>query len=143
MRDFLRIRAHGVRWRALAVWGVLPAIGCDERDRLTFPPPNDGVGPVTTVDQPNGADTTVSPGATLFVNGRTTDPDGVDTVYFLVTGGNQNFHPFHPNPASTEVRFGIPLTTAGHAGETFVVQIHGVDALGNQGGTSTRSIHIR
>jgi hypothetical protein len=122
---------------------MLLVTGCNERDRLTFPTPSDGVGPVTTIDQPNGADTTVVAGSDFFVNGLTIDPDGVDTVYFFVLGGNQNFHPFHPIPASTTVRFGLPLTTIGHAGDTFQVQIYGVDALGNQGGTSTRQINIR
>jgi hypothetical protein len=117
--------------------------GCDERERLTFPSPSDGVGPITTIDRPNGADTTVLPGSDYFVNGTTVDPDGVDTVYFSVIGGNQNFHPLSPNPPQTTVRFGIPLTTFGHSGETFQVSIYGVDLLGNRGGTSTRQIHIR
>jgi len=144
MRSPLWIRARGVRWRALTGWSVLLlAIGCEERERLTFAPPSDGVGPVTTIDQPNGADTTLFAGADFFVNGRTSDPDGVDTVYFLVIGGNQNFGPFHPSPVSDEVRFGIPLTTLGHAGETFQVEIYGVDALGNYGNTATRHIIIR
>ncbi len=139
-----RIRAYGVRWRGLAVWtGLLLAIGCNERDRLTFPTPSDGVGPVTTIDQPNGADTTVFPGSDLAINGRTVDPDGVDSVYFFVIGGNQSYHPFHPNPATASVTFSLPVTTFGHSGQTFVVQIYGVDALGNQGGTSTRQINIR
>ncbi len=116
---------------------------CGERDRITFPTPSDSVGPVTTIDQPNGPDTTVFGGADLFINGRTVDPDGVDTVYFFVLGGNQNFSPFHPVPQTETVTFGIPITTFGHAGETFTVQIHGVDALGNAGGVSTRQIHIR
>ncbi|HEU5304709.1 MAG TPA: hypothetical protein VFU40_08705 [Gemmatimonadales bacterium] len=119
------------------------AFACEERDRLTFPTPADGVGPVTTIDQPNGADTTVFPGADLFVNGRTTDPDGVDTVYFFVIGGNQNFHPFHPNPVDDTVTFGLPITTFGQSGKTFTVQIYGVDVQGNQGTTSTRQIHVR
>lgn len=144
MKSSLRIRVYGVRWRGLATWSVLLlAIGCDERDRLTFPTPSDGAGPVTTIDQPNGADTTVFPGSDFFVNGRTIDPDGVDSVYFLVLGGNQNFSPFSPNPTQTTVRFGIPLTTFGHSGETFQIQIYGVDVLGNRGGTSTRQINIR
>jgi len=144
MKSSLRIRVYGVRWRGLATWSVLLlAIGCDERDRLTFPTPSDGAGPVTTIDQPNGADTTVFPGSDFFVNGRTIDPDGVDSVYFLVIGGNQNFSPFSPNPTQTTVRFGIPLTTFGHSGETFQIQIYGVDVLGNRGGTSTRQINIR
>ena len=144
IRSCLRLRAHGVLWRALAAWSLmLLAIGCNERDRLTFPSPGDGVGPVTTIDRPNGADTTISPGGDFFVDGRTTDPDGVDSVYILVTGGSQNFSPVHPNPARTTVSFAIPLATSGHAGETILVQIYGVDVLGNQGGTSTRQINIR
>jgi len=143
-RSCFRIRVYEVRWRALAAWsGLLLVLGCDERDRLTFPTPSDGVGPVTTIDQPSGADTTVLPGADFFVNGRTIDPDGVDTVYFFVIGGNQNFHPFHPNPASTTVSFALPVTTFGHSGESFLIQVYGVDALGNQGGISTRQINIR
>ena len=144
IRSCPRIRAYWVSWRALAAWSVmLLAIGCNERDRLTFPSPSDGVGPVTTIDQPNGADTTVFPGSDFFVNGTTVDPDGVDTVYFFVIGGNQNFAPLSPSPTQTSVRFGIPLTTFGHSGETFQIQVYGVDVLGNRGGTSTRQIHIR
>ena len=122
-------------------FGVLGS-GCEERDRLTFPTPSDGVGPVTMIDQPNGPDTTVSAGPEFFVNGRTIDPDGVDTVYFLVTGGNQGFQPFVPRPPSDTVRFGVPITTTGHAGDTILVQIHGVDSQGNQGGTSIREIVV-
>jgi hypothetical protein len=117
-------------------------MGCDERDRLTFPSSGDGVGPVTMIDQPNGGDTTVAAGPEFFVNGRTIDPDGVDTVYFLVTGGNQNFQPFVPRPPSDTVRFGLPLTTTGHSGDTMLVQIHGVDSQGNRGGTSIREIVV-
>jgi hypothetical protein len=101
------------------------------------------VGPVTTIDQPDGADTTIFPGAEFVVSGQTIDPDGVDSVYFLVIAGNQGFNPLHPNPARTTVSFVLRLTTFGHAGETFLVQIYGVDALGNQGGTSTRQINIQ
>lgn len=118
------------------------AAGCNERDRLTFPNPGDGIGPVTTIDQPNGSDTTVSAGPDFFVNGRTIDPDGVDTVYFLVTGGNQSFQPFRPEPPADTVRFGLPITTTGHAGDTIRVQVHGVDAQGNQGAASSRQIVV-
>lgn len=127
----------------LAACAMALVTGCDERDRLTFPTPSDGVGPITTIDQPNGADTTVFPGSDFFVNGTTVDPDGVDTVYFFVIGGNQSFQPFSPNPPQTTVRFGLPLTTFGHSGETFQVQVYGVDVLGNQGTVSTRLIHVR
>jgi hypothetical protein len=133
-------------WRGgtgvIILWAGALMAGCDERDRLTFPTPSDGVGPITTIDQPLGPDTTVPAGPEFFVNGRTIDPDGVDTVYFLVTGGNQNFQPFVPRPASDTVRFGLPLTTTGHSGDTMLVQIHGVDSEGNRGGTSIREIVV-
>jgi hypothetical protein len=126
---------------------VAPAIGalasaCDERDRLTFPSPGDGVGPVTMIDQPNGSDTTVPAGPDFFVNGRTIDPDGVDTVYFLVSGG-QHFQPFRPTPPTDTIRFGLPITTFGLSGTTIQVQIHGVDTHGNQGAPSSRRIDVQ
>jgi hypothetical protein len=117
--------------------------GCDERDRLTFPDPGDGVGPVTMIDQPLGGDTTVPAGPEFFINGRTIDPDGVDTVYFFVTGGNQSFPAFVPRPASDTVRFGLPLVTSGRSGDTIRVQIHGVDSQGNQGNTSSRQVVVQ
>jgi hypothetical protein len=138
-------RSGGVSSRSLrpiVVLSALLASGCEERDRLTFPSPPDGVGPITMIDQPTGSDTTVPAGPDFFVNGRTIDPDGVDTVYFLVTGGNQNFNPFRPSPPSDTVRFGLPITTFGHSGDTILVQIHGVDSQGNRGATSTRQIAV-
>lgn len=140
-----RLESSGFGARPLvlvSLWIVVLATACEERDRLTFPTPSDGVGPVTTIDQPNSSDTTVDAGPDFFVNGRTIDPDGVDTVYFLVTGGNQNFQPFRPNPPSDTVRFGLPITTIGHGGDTILVQIYGVDSEGNQGPPSTRRIAI-
>ena len=139
----LRAGSH-LRQGALFVLATI-ALGtaCDERDRLTFPTPSDGVGPVTFIDQPNGADTTIFPGPLFSVQGTTIDEDGVDTVYFFVTGAGQGFSPFTPEQPQTTVRFSLPLATFGYSGQTFEVQVYGVDALGNRGGTSTRLIHIR
>lgn len=132
------------RSRAWIIPGLIAlTAACEERDRLTFPTPGDGIGPITTIDQPNGSDTTVSAGPDFFVNGRTIDPDGVDSVYFLVTGGNQNFHPLRPVPPSDTVRFGLPISTSGRSGATILIQIHGVDTQGNQGGVSTRVITVQ
>jgi hypothetical protein len=61
----------------------------------------------------------------------------------LVTGGNQNFQPFVPRPASDTVRFGLPLTTSGRSGDTMLVEIHGVDSQGNRGNTSVRQIVVQ
>jgi hypothetical protein len=127
----------------VALATIVLGAGCDERERLTFPTPSDGVGPVTFIDQPNGADTTIFPGALFSVQGSTTDNDGVDTVYFFVIGAGQGFSPFTPEQPQTTVRFSLSLATFGFSGQTFEVQVYGVDALGNRGGTSTRLIHIR
>jgi len=127
----------------VAAAAVVSGVGCEERDRLTFQPPDDGVGPVTTITQQNTNDTTVSAGAAFFVTGRTIDPDGVDTVYFLVVGGNHNFQPFTPNPPTDTLTFGVPILTSGQSGATYTIHVHGVDALGNQGDTSTRVVHIQ
>jgi hypothetical protein len=127
----------------LAAVSVLGA--CSERDRLTFPSepgPGDGIGPVTMIDQPNGADTTVPGGPEFFVNGRTIDSSGVDTVYFLVIGGSDNFAPFRPNPPSDTVRFGLPITTNGNDGDTILVRIYGVDGQGNVGTVASRRIFV-
>jgi hypothetical protein len=129
------------RARLAAVLVVLAA--CQERDRLTFPDPGDGIGPVTTIDQPNAGDTTVDAGADFLVDGRTVDLDGVDTVYFLVTGGNQNFRPFRPSPPTDTVRWGVPLSTSGRSGSTITVQVYGVDLQGNQGAPSIRQVIVR
>jgi hypothetical protein len=116
---------------------------CEERDRLTFPTPSDGVGPITLIDRPNVGDTIVSAGPDFVLQGRTIDPDGVDTVYFLVTGGNQNFNPFRPSPPDDTVRFGLPLTTTGLVGDTIHVEILGVDSEGNRGPSSSRQIVVQ
>jgi hypothetical protein len=143
-RYSLQNHAPRVGWRVLvASCVILPALGCDERERLTFPEPNDGIGPVTTIDRPNSADTTVVAGPDFFLSGQSVDPDGVDSVYFFVIAGTQGFDPVHPVSPRNTVIFGLRLTTFGHAGETFLVEVYGVDALGNRGETSTRQIIIR
>jgi hypothetical protein len=134
---------RGRRPARLAAVLVALAAACQERDRLTFPDPGDGIGPVTMIDQPNASDTTVDAGPNFFVDGRTVDLDGVDTVYFLVTGGNQSFPPFRPSPPTDTVRWGLPLSTVGRSGSTITVQVYGVDLHGDQGAPSTRQVIVR
>jgi hypothetical protein len=117
--------------------------GCSERERLTFPDPGDGIGPVTLIDQPNGPDTTVSAGPQLFISGRTIDPDGVDTVYFLVTGGIQTFQPFRPSPPTDTVHFGLQIVTSGQSGDTILIGVLGVDSQGNRGNVSSRRVIVQ
>jgi hypothetical protein len=131
--------------RVFLLLAIMVLGACSERDRLTFPSdpgPGDGIGPVTMIDQPNGADTVVPSGPEFFVNGRTIDSSGVDTVYFLVIGGSDNFSPFRPNPPSDTVRFGLPITTNGNDGDTIVVRIYGVDGQGNPGTVASRRIIV-
>ncbi|MFL5403116.1 MAG: hypothetical protein ACJ8BF_09910 [Gemmatimonadales bacterium] len=135
--------AFGKRLGALVALVLLVlAAGCEERDRLTFPSPDDGIGPITTIEQPNASDTTVDAGPDFLVSGRTVDPDGVTTVYFLVIGGNQP-GPYRPSPAADTVWFGLPVSTVGRSGETLTVEIYGVDSQGNEGAHSVRQIVVR
>jgi hypothetical protein len=116
---------------------------CGTRDRLTFPgtgPGPVGAGPVTIIDDP-GQDTTVSPGPTAFVSGTSTDPDGIDTLYFETVGGLTSFQP--AIDAGTSFRFGLPLTTTGLSGQTITVRVFGTDALGNRGDTATRQVTVQ
>jgi hypothetical protein len=130
--------------RVLVVPGVIGlATACAERDRLTFPNQSDGIGPVTLIDQPGGSDTTVDAGPTFFVNGRSIDLDGIATVYFLVTGGNQGFPPLRPTATADTVRFGVPLSTSGRSGQAIQLQVYAVDRQGNQGAPAVRQIIIR
>ena len=125
---------------------MLSSMACAERDRLTFPSDPDpaaGAGPVTVIDRPSSSDTAVPSGPAFFVNGRTIDPTGVDTVYFLVIGGSDNIPPFRPNPPSDTVRFGVPITTSGSSGDTILVEIYGVDSEGNQGIPTARRIFVQ
>jgi hypothetical protein len=119
------------------------ATACAERDRLTFPNQNDGIGPVTLIDRPSGGDTTVDAGPIFFVNGRAIDQDGVDTVYFLVTGGNQGFPPLRPSPPADTVRFGVSFLTSGRSGQSIQLEVYAVDRQGNQGTPVLRHISIR
>ena len=78
---------------AVALLGTLAA--CATRDRPTFPTGGtggDSTGPVTIIDVP-GSDTTVRAGPDFIVTGRTTDADGIDTVYLETEGGVTAFAP--------------------------------------------------
>jgi hypothetical protein len=121
----------------------LVAIGltaCNQRDRITFPDPPGGPGPVMVIDRPL-ADTTVTAGPDFFVLGYAKDPDGVDTVYFETVGGVSSFPPLIDG--SDSIRFGLPLTTLNQGGQVITVRVFGVDGLGNHGDTVTRVITVQ
>lgn len=126
---------------AVALLGTLAA--CSTRDRPTFPTGGtggDSTGPVTIIDVP-ASDTTVSAGPAFIVTGRTTDADGLDTVYLQTEGGVTAFAP-EVRPQSP-YRFGLPITTNGLSGATITVRVFGTDRLGNRGDTATRVLTVQ
>ncbi len=69
--------------------------GARSGDRLTFPSnePDDGVGPVTVIDNP-AEDTTLTEGDPFVLSGGSLDATGVDTVYFLSSrAGTRTYSP--------------------------------------------------
>ena len=121
---------------------AMAAGACGERARLTFEPVSDGAGPDTRIDEPQTFDADVPSGPDFFISGRSTDEDGVDTVYFDVLGGNQNFSPFVSNEFSDTVRFSIPISTGGRSGDTVLILIYATDLLGTRGDTAVRRLLI-
>lgn len=128
-------------WFGVArIGAALLVLGCNTRDRLTFPNPGPiGPGPQTVIDHPAG-DTSVAAGPGFIVAGFTRDPDRIDTIYFETEGGVTNFPPFVNGDDS--VRFALPLTTAGQNGQTITLRVFGTDRLGNRGDTATRQITV-
>jgi hypothetical protein len=127
---------------AWAVAAVL--VACSTRDRITFAGPNqgDGRGPVTTVLHPAVTDTTVVEGDLFILNGYSLDPDGVDTVYFDVSGSLQSFPPLL-GEGDDSVPFALQFSTLNNSGGTIIVRTFAVDAFGVMGTTALRQIHIQ
>ena len=127
---------------AWAVAAVL--VACSTRDRITFEAPNqgDGHGPLTAVLHPGVTDTTVVEGDLLILNGYSLDPDGVDTVYFDVSGSLQSFPPLS-GEGDDSVPFALQLSTLGNPGGTIIVRTSAVDVFGVMGTTVLRQIHIQ
>ena len=123
-----------------AALGALALAACTDRDRLTFPNEGDHRGPVTFIDLPGVADTTVRAGPMMPLNGRTIDPDGVDTVYVVVLGGNESFQPFAIQRDTA--RFGVRINTSGLAGRSMIILVYGTDQLGNRGDTAVRRVVV-
>lgn len=124
--------------------GVVAA--CDDRERVTAPGPGPGgggddQGPQVTITVPAG-DTTVDPGPAIFVVGRASDPDGVDSLYVESEGGVTNFPPFN-HDGSIVMTFGLPFTTNGLSGTSFTVRIFAVDQGGERGDTAQRTITVQ
>ena len=138
-----RFRTRFQRWiEVVCIAASVCPVGCNTRDRLTVPDPDQpGSGPETIIDRPAEDDTTVTAGPQFQVTGFTRDADRVDTIYFETEGGISSFSPFVSGDDS--VRFGLPLTTLGQSGQTITVRIFGTDLLGNRGDTAIRRITVQ
>jgi len=126
------------------VWaGAAFVLACGERDRITFPEPNqgNGKGPITHVTNPSVTDTAVVEGDLLILSGYSLDPDGVDTVYFDVSGTVQSFTPIL-GQGDDSVPFAVQFSTLGNPGGTITVRAFAVDVFGQVGDTGLRHIHI-
>jgi hypothetical protein len=127
------------------VWWAAAVVlaGCGERDRLTFPVenPGDGSGPFTNVTRPGVADTAVTEGDLFILTGYSIDPDGIDTVYFEVSGAGQGFAPLKGEGADS-VPFALQLSTLGNSGGSILVRAFAVDGVGERGPAAVRQISI-
>jgi hypothetical protein len=126
---------------------ALAIAGCDERERLTFPTEGGGgpdapLGPVTVIIQPIATDTLVTPGSVIDVRGLSTDPDGVDSVFFELDGVNFTLPPVVAEGRDT-VNFAFQLFTNNFVGDTVVLRVFGVDVRGSQGDFVSRRFRLR
>jgi hypothetical protein len=128
------------------MWGLVLAIAaCGQRDRLTFPTdPGTGAqpGPTTIIIEPIALDTLVTRGDVIEVRGLSTDPDGVDSVYFELDGVNFTLSPIAAQGLDT-VDFAFPLSTNNFVGDTVVLRVFGVDVPGSQGDFVSRRFRLR
>jgi hypothetical protein len=126
-------------------WLLLAMAACGERDRVTFPTdPGQGapLGPTTIIIEPIALDTLVSRGDVIEVRGLSTDPDGVDSVYFELDGVNFTLSPIAAQGLDT-VDFAFPLSTNNFVGDTVVLRVFGVDVPGSQGDFVSRRFRLR
>ena len=99
------------------------------------------MGPVTVIDTA-AEDTTLTEGDPFVHQRPIVDPNGVDTVYFDIEGGNRTIAPSTRTAQDT-----VTLRAGDLHHRPCGRDLHGpestaVDALGNQGGTSIRQITI-
>lgn len=124
---------------AIALAGVT---GCSERARLIFDPESAQTGPLTFIDNPETSLTRVPSGPMAVVSGHSIDPDGVDTLYVVVVGGNEHFRPVSPGVPVDTLRFSLPISTSGLSGDTLTVLVFATDAEGVRGDTAARTLIV-
>jgi hypothetical protein len=138
-----RIRPGFPQWiEAVCALLSLAGLACGTRDRLSFPGTGpSGAGPHSVIDRPIGDVTVSGDSAIFFITGYCVDPDGLDSLYFETVGGLTSFQPEVVSVDS--LRFGLPLTTLGLAGDTILLRVFATDQLGNRGDTAIRRIVVQ
>lgn len=118
-------------------------LACGTRDRLVFEQNVEpGAGPITFIDHPEVGEVRVPAGPQVLLAGRSIDPDGVDSVYFVAVGAPLTFSPFSPETPDDTVSFGIPIPTIGSGGDSILVLVFATDAVGNRGDTAVRRLIV-
>jgi hypothetical protein len=123
------------------VLGILLLAGCGERARLIFDPGSPVAGPHMVIDEQEACLARVPAGPLATVAGRAIDDDGVDTLYVLVVGG-ERFRPLAPEEPTDTLRFILPISTSGHAGDTLTVLVFATDRAGVRGDTAVRTLIV-
>ncbi|HEU4800197.1 MAG TPA: hypothetical protein VFS94_06155 [Gemmatimonadales bacterium] len=132
---------HGAKRVALVLVAAL--LACGTRDRLVFEQNVEpGEGPITFIDHPEAGEVRVDVGPDVVLAGRSIDPDGVDSVYFVIVGASLAFSPFSPATPDDTVSFGIPIRTIGSGGDSILVLVFATDAMGNRGDTAVRRLIV-
>lgn len=132
------------RWRSAAFLGLLMGVGgCEDRLRPVFGGVGNRIGPLSLVTTPTELDT-VARGVGFTIGVRVEDEDGVDSVWVvpsdtlmaewrfsgsgesLVLGSNGNF-----------------VVSNSYLQDTLVIEVRGLDLLGDTGVVYTRRLIVQ
>lgn len=128
---------------ALSALAVVVLAGCSERARLLFDPGSSETGPIVFIDSPETGSVIVPAGPFASVIGRAIDPDGVDSLYVIVVGGSDHFGTIMPDAPTDTLRFTLPITTAGHKGDTLIVLVFATDVTGARSDTAAATLFVQ
>ncbi len=124
---------------------LVGVLGCEDRVRPTpFGGPGNGEGPVSTVLTPGELDT-VKIGHTFALDVRTSDPDGVDSIWTTLSPNVNTLPRFSGGGAAEQTVGYTPLIPPDSSliGETLFVMVQGLDVLGDTGAVFTRKLLIQ
>lgn len=141
IRAFRGWRPAGGAAASLVLGLALLTAACAERERLVFPSSLDNMGPTSVISDPS-VDTVFTAGPNALVGGQVDDVDGISQVFFETEGGLTTFPPLTANGQQL-IRFSLPITTGGLAGDTITVRVFAIDQAGLTGDTAIRRLFIQ